>query len=131
MVTSYKIDEKIYLQTDNIKTKRVSKKLDHRSIESFMIKRNIKNLSYELDLLKNMKIHSVFHAFMLQSCDQFIPLQTKPTSIEPDEEYEVKRILDKKIISETAHYLVKWKEYNISELTWKLRQNLRNCVRML
>ena len=107
MVTSYRVGERVYLQTDNIKIKRVSKKLNHQSIESFMIKRNIKDLSYELDLSVNMRIHSVFHAFMLQLCDQFIPLQIKPTLIESDEEYKVKRILDKKIISETAHYLVK------------------------
>ena len=131
MVTPYRVGERVYLWTDNIKTKRVSKKLDHQSIGPFMIKRNIKDLSYELDLSVNMRIHSVFHAFMLQSCDQFILLQTKPTPVESDEEYEVERILDKKMISETAHYLVKWKEYNISESTWKSRMNLRNCVRML
>ena len=72
-----------------------------------MIKRNIKNLSYELDLSVNMRIHSVFHAFMLQSCNQFIPLQIKPTPVESDEEYKVERILGKKTISETVHYLVK------------------------
>ena len=107
MVTPYRVGERVYLRTDNIKTKRVSKKLDHRSIGPFMIKRNIKDLSYELDLSADMRIHPVFHASMLQSCDQSIPLQTKPTLIEPDEEYKVKRILGKKIISGAAHYLVK------------------------
>ena len=131
MVISYKIGERVYLWTDNIKIKWVSKKLNHQSIGPFMIKRNIKNLSYELDLSVNMRIHSVFHAFMLQSCDQFILLQTKSTSVESDEEYKVERILGKKIISETAHYLVKWKEYNTSESTWEPRQNLKNCARML
>ena len=131
MVTPYRIGEKIYLWTDNIKIKWVSKKLDHWSIEPFMIKRNIKDLSYELDLSVNMRIHSVFHAFMLQLCNQFIPLQIKPTLIESDEEYEVERILDKKIISGTVHYLVKWKGYNISESTWEPKQNLKNCARML
>ena len=131
MVTSYRIGEKIYLQTDNIKIKWASKKLDHWSIELFMIKRNIKNLSYELDLSVDMRIHSVFYAFMLQPCDQFISLQIKSTLIEPDEEYEVERILGKKIISGAVHYLVKWKEYDISESTWEPKQNLKNCVRML
>ena len=131
MVTSYRVGERVYLRTDNIKIKRVSRKLDHQSIGPFMIKRNIKDLSYELDLSVNMRIHSVFHAFMLQSCDQFILLQTKPTLVESDEEYEVERILDKKIISETAHYLIKWKGYDISESTWEPKQNLKNCTRTL
>ena len=107
MVTPYRVGERVYLWTDNIKTKRVSKKLDHQSIGPFIIKRNIKDLSYKLDLSVDMRIHSVFHASMLQSCNQFIPLQTKPTLVESDEEYEVERILGKKIISEAAHYLVK------------------------
>ena len=96
-----------------------------------MIKRNIKDLSYELDLSVDMRIHPVFHASMLQPCDQFIPLQTKPTLIESDEEYEVERILGKKIISGTVHYLVKWKGYDISESTWEPKQNLKNCARTL
>ena len=131
MVTPYRVGEKIYLWTDNIKIKWASKKLDHQSIGPFMIKRNIKDLSYELDLSVNMRIHPVFHAFMLQSCDQFILLQTKPTPVEPDEEYEVERILGKKMISGTAHYLVKWKGYDTSELTWEPKTNLKNCTRML
>ena len=131
MVTSYEIGEKIYLQTDNIKIKWVSKKLNHQSIEPFMIKRNIKDLSYKLDLSVNMKIHLIFHAFMLQSCNQFILLQTKPTPVKSDKEYKVERILGKKTISGTTHYLVKWKEYDTSESTWEPKQNLRNCARML
>ena len=130
-VTPYRVGERVYLWTDNIKTKRVSRKLDHQSIGPFMIKRNIKDLSYELDLPVDMRIHSVFHASMLQSCDQFIPLQTKPMLIEPDEEYEVERILGKKIISGTAHYLIKWKGYDTSESTWEPKQNLKNCTRTL
>ena len=131
MATPYKIGEKVYLWTDNIKIKQVSKKLDHQSIGPFMIKRNIKDLSYKLDLPADMKIHSVLHAFMLQPCDQSIVLQTKPTPVEPDEEYEVERILGKKIISGAAHYLVKWKGYNTSESTWEPKQNLKNCARTL
>ena len=96
-----------------------------------MIKRNIKNLSYKLDLSVDMKIHPVFHASMLQSCNQFIPLQTKPTPVEPDEEYEVEGIQGKKTISGTVHYLVKWKGYNTSESTWEPKRNLKNCARTL
>jgi len=46
----------------------------NKNIESFMIKRNIKKLSYELDLSQEMQIHLIFHASMLQQCNQFISL---------------------------------------------------------
>jgi len=49
-IKSFEVDEKVYLQMDNIWTKRKSKKLMNKSIRSFMIKRNIKELSYKLDL---------------------------------------------------------------------------------
>ncbi len=89
------IEERVYLRTDNIHIKQRSKKLNNKSIESFEVKRNIKGLSYELDLLKQMQIHLIFHAFMLQCCNQFIPLQTTETSVKPDKEYEVENILEK------------------------------------
>ncbi len=49
-IKSFEVGEKIYLWMNNIWTKKKSKKLINKSIKSFMIKRNIKELSYELDL---------------------------------------------------------------------------------
>ncbi len=103
----------------------------NKSIGPFMIKRNIKGLSYELDLPQGMRIHPVFHASMLQRCNQSIPLQATPTPVEPETEYEVEDILGKRMISEEAHYLVKWKGYDASESTWEPQDNLLNCVRTL
>jgi len=106
-VKSFAIEERVYLRTDNIHVKQQSKKLNNKSIKLFEVKRNIKELSYELDLLKEMRIHSVFHAFMLQCCNQSIPLQTIETSVEPDKEYQVENILEKRMISGKTHYLIK------------------------
>jgi len=92
---------------NNIQTKMKSKKLSNKSIESFMIVRDIKRLSYELNLLKKMQIHSVFHTFMLQHYNQNISLQITETSVESDKEYKIKNILKKRIISEKVHYLIK------------------------
>jgi len=130
-VKSFAIEERVYLRTDNIHVKQQSKKLNNKSIKLFEVKRNIKELSYELDLLKEMRIHSVFHAFMLQCCNQSIPLQTIETSVEPDKEYQVENILEKRMISGKTHYLIKWKRYNTSENTWELTENLKGCARTL
>jgi len=53
-IKPFKVEERVYLRTNNIHVKQRSKKLNNKSIESFEIKRNIKELSYELDLLKEM-----------------------------------------------------------------------------
>ncbi len=101
------VEERVYLRTDNIHVKQRSKKLNNKSIKLFKIKRNIKRLSYELDLLKKMQIHSVFHVFMLQCCNQFILLQTIKTPVKLNEEYQVENILEQQMISRKTHYLVK------------------------
>ncbi len=44
---------------------------------------------------------------MLQHCNQIILLQITETPAESDEEYEIENILEKRMISEKAHYLVK------------------------
>jgi len=106
-VKPFVVEERVYLRTNNIHVKQRSKKLNNKSIKLFKIKRNIKGLSYELDLLKKMRIHSVFYVFMLQCCNQFISLQIIKTSVEPDEKYQVENILEKQMISEKAHYLIK------------------------
>jgi len=116
-IKSFVIEERVYLRTNNIHVKWRSKKLNNKSIKSFKIKRNIKRLSYKLDLLKKMQIHSVFYVFMLQCCNQFISLQIIETFVELNEKYQVENILKKQMISEKAHYLIKWKEYNTSENT--------------
>jgi len=130
-IKPFRVEEKVYLRTNNIHVKQRSKKLNNKSIKPFKIKRNIKRLSYKLDLLKEMQIHSVFHVFMLQCCNQFIPLQIIKTSVELNEEYQVENILEKRMISGKTHYLVKWKEYNTSKNTWELKENLLNCARTL
>ena len=99
--------KKMYLQTDNIKTKWKSKKLNHKSIESFTILKNIKNLSYKLNLSAKIKIHSVFHAFMFQQCNQNISIQITEMLIESDNEYKVETILEKRIISKKSYYFIK------------------------
>jgi len=106
-VKPFVVEERVYLRTNNIHVKWRSRKLNNKSIELFKIKRNIKGLSYELDLLKKMWIHSVFHVFMLQCCNQFILLQTIETSVKLNKEYQVENILEKRMISGKAHYLVK------------------------
>jgi len=130
-IKPFVVEEWVYLRMNNIHVKQRSKKLNNKSIKPFKIKRNIKGLSYELDLLKKMWIHSVFHVFMLQCCNQFIPLQTIKTSVKLNKEYQVENILKQWMVSGKTHYLVKWKEYNTSENTWELKENLLNSARTL
>jgi len=104
---SFKIEERTYFWMNNIKAKIKSKKLSNKSIESFKIVKDIKKISYELDLFKKMWIHSVFHTFMFQHCNQNISLQIIETSVELNKEYKIENILKKRMISEKTYYFVK------------------------
>ncbi len=53
-IKPFMVEERVYLRMNNIHVKQRSKKLNNKSIEPFEVKRNIKKLSYELDLLNKM-----------------------------------------------------------------------------
>ena len=61
----YKVGNEVFLSTRNIKTEQPSKKLDHKNIYPFKIKKLV-GLLYQLELPHTMKIHDVFHSNLFQ-----------------------------------------------------------------
>ena len=61
---AYKVGDKVFLLTRNIKTERSSKKLDDKNIGPFKIKKLV-GLLYQLELPHTMKIYDVFHPNLL------------------------------------------------------------------
>ena len=60
----YKVGDKVFLSTNNIRIERPSKKLDDKNIGPFKIKKLVR-LLYQLELPYTMKIHDVFHLNLL------------------------------------------------------------------
>jgi hypothetical protein len=88
--------DQVYLLRRNIKTTRPSDKLDYKKLGPFKIVRNIKKVSFELQLPPTMKIYPVFHISFLKPANPNIPQGPAP-KIHPDSqkfEDEVERILD-------------------------------------
>ncbi len=120
--------DKVYLLIKNLKTRRSSKKLNHVKVESFFIKRMKKSVNYELNLSKNVKIHSMFHVSLLKSTNSSTFIQnTFHYEVQEENEFEVEEILQQN----DQRYLIKWKEYSISKNTWEFIENLRNCQKKL
>ncbi len=58
----------------NLKTRKLSKKLNYIKIESFLVKKTKKSINYELDLLKNAKVFLVFYILLLKSTNSITSL---------------------------------------------------------
>ena len=87
---------KVYLLTKNLTTKRLNKKLNHTKVESFFIKAVKRSVNYELSLPKNTRIHSIFHINLLKSADLSTSIQKEFHYENSEEEYTVKKILERK-----------------------------------
>ena len=84
----------MYLLTKNLKTKKVSKKLNHVKVDSFFIKQQKKSINYELNQFSNTKIHSIIHVSLLKSADSKTFIQnTFHFQYENENEYEIEKIL--------------------------------------
>ena len=107
----FKMREKVFVLRRNMKITKKNNKLNHVKLRSFKILRNIKKISYELKLSTNIKKkHSVFHISFLKSAHS----DTSKTNIskkyfqsEDEKKYEVEEILNKQLIDEKIHYLIK------------------------
>ena len=89
-----KEENKVYLLTRNLATRKLNKKLNHTKIESFFIKAVKRLVNYELSLLKNTRIHSIFHINVLKSADLNTSIQKDFHFENSEKEYTVERILN-------------------------------------
>jgi hypothetical protein len=128
MTSQLKEKNKMYLLTKNLKIRKKSKKLDHVKVESFFIKAVKESINYELDLPKNAKVFLVFHISLLELVDLSTSIQkTFHYKAQKESWYEVERILKQ----QGQSYLIKWKEYSISENTWEPEKNLDDCYNLI
>ena len=81
------------------------KKLKHIAEESFLIKRNIKDVVYELRILKTY-IHKIFNVNSLTATD-FIISVTKRLSVKNrKKKYEINKILNERKYKERTKFFI-------------------------
>jgi len=108
----FKKKNKIYLLRKNIKTQRLSNKLNFKKIRPFEIEEQIGKVNYKLKLSENIKIYSVFYVSLLEPAPTHATVITEtkeilPENSEADQEYKVEKILDSGYIDGQFRYLVK------------------------
>jgi RNase H-like domain found in reverse transcriptase/Reverse transcriptase (RNA-dependent DNA polymerase)/Integrase zinc binding domain/Chromo (CHRromatin Organisation MOdifier) domain len=131
---SFKVNDKVWLKLDNIRTTRPTKKLDAKNAK-YTVTKCIGSHSYQLDTPPG--VHNVFHSDLLRlASSDPLPSQVQDDSQPPpvlvgnDEEYEVERILDEKLVRRgrgvQQKLLVKWKDY--AQPTWEPRSEFENTT---
>jgi len=128
----YKVGDKVWLLSQNVRTQRPSKKLDWKRIGPYPILERIGTQAYRLKLPPSMKIHPVFHVSLLDRyIESDLPGRVQPPPppviIEDQIEYEAEEVLDSKIMRRRLFYLIKWKGYPVSDNSWEPVSHLSNA----
>jgi hypothetical protein len=136
---SYAVGQKVWLDAQNLRTKRPSKKLDLRRLGPFEVLTPVPQDShnpstYRLALPTSWKVHPVFHVSLLRPAlldERLHPPVTDDTQplldiINGEEEFKVETILDHRGGKHRWEYLVKWRGYPTSDVTWEPKRSLRH-----
>ncbi len=112
----------------NIKIERSSRKLNHKWIESYKIKKILRN-ACQLNLSQSMKIHNIFHTSLLRSVvtnsliDQ-VQFSSSSIVINEKEEYEINDILNNRYHYDKLQYKVVWIDH-FSNRAWYSEENFQ------
>jgi hypothetical protein len=124
------VNDQVWLESKNLKIPYQSRKLAPKREGPFKIKEVLGPVTYQLTLLKQWKIHDVFHACLLMPCKETElhgPNETRPPPnlVQGNEEYEIETIvLHRCHKNHETTYLIKWKGYLSSENSWITESDL-------
>ena len=122
-----KVGDLVMLNAVNIRRKRPSAKLDHKSVGPFEVLEPIGTRAFRLKLPPQWKkMHDVFHVSLLEPYHvSTIPgrKQSPPPSelIDGEEEFEVEEVAKSRYNkrSKRVEYLTMWKGYTPADATWE------------
>jgi len=101
----------------------------------YKVKGIISSNAIELELPKSIKIHPVVNVSRVRLYNSQVKGQKKILPklviIEGEEEFEVKKILNKRTVRGKEKFLVRWKGYIVEEDTWENRENLENAKELV
>src|SRR6266850_5306103 len=126
--------QRVWLETKNL---RINTALPCKFWEChtgpFPIEEVLGPATYKLRLLKQWRVHPVFHANLLTPFNENVihgPNYTwpPPDIVDGEEQWEVKMILNHKGASNQRCYLIKWKGYSSTDNTWEPPRNLSSTA---
>jgi len=110
-------------------------KLTEYFVGLYKIKGIISSNAVELELPKSIKIHPVVNVSRVQLYKPQVEGQKKTLPklviIKEEKEFEVEKILNKRIVQGKGKFLVQWKGYMTEGDTWENRENLGNAKELV
>ncbi|QRW22885.1 Retrotransposable element Tf2 protein [Rhizoctonia solani] len=129
-VPEYSVGKKVWLDGKNIELRTNLNKLDPKQLGPFKVVEKVSSHAYCLELPETLKIHNVFYVGLLsrshKSPNQPFPKRPPPETIEGEEEYKVKQIIDSKQQQGKWFYLIKWKGYGPEDNSWEPEELLEH-----
>ena len=118
----------------------LSQKLDWQCYKLFQIVKQVKKVIYQLNLLKKLCIHNVFHVSLLhnyKSCAEKDISESEILQLTENPEmkkWEVKVIIDLWVVNELKNkpilqYRIVWKGF--SEIIWESAENVKNAKKLI
>lgn len=133
VLKQFKIREFVKLSMKNLKFKHC--KLSLWWIGPFRVLERIDGQIYCLTLLnKYSRLHDVFPVQLIESycCwDDDDSLMTMPDLKDPQDEWEIKEVLDCYKIKNTVHYLIKWVDWLLEYNFYEPAAHLTNALKLV
>ena len=130
----YQEGEQVLLSSRHLGLKHPgSRKLLPQWVGPFQITKRIGQVAYRLALPDSMsRIHPVFHVSRLAPYRTDGRYQPPPVELDGEMEYEVERILDKRVRRTgnrrpRTEYLIHWRGYDHAHDSWEPIGNLQHC----
>ena len=145
-----KLDEKVFLRLHKRYSLsfKLNVKLFNQRIDSFIIKRRVERLTYELNLSSVWRVHSMISVTQLKSASSKSNLYLRSKlshsdalkiedmlNTDVEKNYEIERLINKrnriydKII--VTQYLVRWLDYESEYDEWKFLSALAECTDLI
>src|SRR5882724_10363631 len=133
----YEVGDRVWLNSHNITTTRPTKKLDHKWLGPYLIKKVISWSAYQLKLPSSFsQTHPVFSVMLSRpynadTITEWVQHNPPPVVKDGVEEYEVEQILDSQLFRGRLEYLVHWKGYGVEEDKWRLVEDVKGSRRLV